>query len=258
MTHKIPKLLAGLGLAALALAVHAAPVVSLASISTGTASFDKFASANGAGASVDKLTGMASLPDGTTQVNRTGYNIKSGDGSSELFGASLPGMSGDSFSIDPAVSPAGTIPTGPGSYRPSGLLFTFDSSINYFGVEVGDWGTCCFPSRLYMQLDDGPALLLGSVLSDRPTVPLDPNGQAYNFDSRLVFASVLDTGKSFNRVYIWGDGVQGNTAERLVAGGAVRFANVRVTPPNPTPLPGTLALLLAGLGLVAVVRRRAA
>ncbi len=255
MTLKIQQLVAGLGFAALTAVAHAAPVVSLDSISAGTAGFDKFASANGPGASVDKLSGLA---NGTTVINRSGYNITRGDGASELFLGDVAGMNGQSFSIDPAVNPVGADPTKPVNFRDSGLRFTFDSSINYFGVEIGDWGTCCFPSRLYMQVDDGPAMLLGTAT--QRGIANDPSGKQYTFGTELVFASVLFDGGKFNRVYIWGDGLDVGTgdAERLLAGGAVRFANVTITPPNPASLPGTLTLLLAGLGLMAAVRRRGA
>lgn len=255
MTLKIQQMVAGLGFAAMSVTAYAAPVISLNSIDAGTAGFDKFASANGPGASVDRLSGLA---DGTTKIDRVGYNITRGDGVSDLFLGNVAGMNGQSFSIDPAVNPVGADPTEPVNFRDSGLRFTFDTSINYFGVEIGDWGTCCFPSRLYMQVDDGPAMLLGTAT--QRGVANDPSGNRYNFGTELVFASVLLDGGKFNRVYIWGDGLDVNTgdAERLLAGGAVRFANVTVQPPNPTPLPGTLALLLAGLGLMAGLRRRAA
>lgn len=109
------------------------------------------------------------------------------------------------------------ISVGAGQLVGQGLTYTFANPINSFGVQLGDWGTCCYPSSMYIQFglleDDswGPEQLVGTAknMSDVPEHNL--SGNTFTF-----IGAINDTG-FFDRVRIYGDGV----GEYLIAGGTI-------------------------------------
>jgi len=143
------------------------------------------------------------------------------------------------------IAPDGTVRGPDGDSRPSGIKFTFAAPINAFGLNVGDWGTCCYPSSLYIAFDGGPAILVGTALSDED-VPRT-NG-AYS-----MFVGALDDSSTFTTAEFWGDGF----GEALYAGGTIRYSAIDIGGLPPTvPEPSTWAMMTLGLGAVAAMVRR--
>jgi hypothetical protein len=141
------------------------------------------------------------------------------------------------------ISPFGS--SGNGSID-SGVTLTFNSAVNAIGFEVGDWGTCCQPSALYISFDDGAPIQVGlsQVFGD-----VFFNGFAE------VFVGAFDDTSSFSKVQFWGDGI----GEFLVFGGTIHYALIdegSLPPPNDVPEPATLALLGLGTFAITATRRR--
>jgi hypothetical protein len=179
-----------------------------------------------------------------------------------LPGVTISRNSGGSVSIDDPyvvfgsasgiVTSGGVIDISPDGSGPaigaigSGITFTFASSVNSFGFEVGDWGTCCLPSALYISFDGGAPIEVG--LSDGTNDVFLTDGGAG------VFVAALDDSSSFTTVQFWGDGF----GEFLVAGGTLRWANVGKGTLDPVPEPATFGLMGLGLLGLGYARRRKA
>jgi hypothetical protein len=212
-------------------AAHALPVIYNDSIAAGTAAFDNTITSVGGTVQTDTLSGLAY---GATW-DRGAYTITSTNGvsrsidTSYLTGTRPAGTGGESIGIDPQ-SPA----------ESSGLTFTFSTPINAFGLEIGDWGTCCQPSSLYISFDGGATRLVATSLtgSDNP-------GLAANDGFRNFVAAIDDTG-FFTTITFYGDGF----GEYLVAGGTIRYAAVDPGSVSGVPEPASFALI--GLGLLAL------
>ncbi len=155
-------------------------------------------------------------------------------------------LTGGVFNINPNNNNA----HGGGGDPNSGIQFNFTSGINAIGFEVGDWSTCCQQSDLYISFNGGAGIKVGSSVT--------PGDQFLTDGGPAVFVGAFDDSGSFNTVNFWGDGA----GEFLVAGGTIRFANIRqgsLPPSNGVPEPLTLSLFGAGLaGAVAMRRRRKA
>jgi hypothetical protein len=175
-----------------------------------------------------------------------------------LAGVTISRNSGGGVSIDSPYGVSGTVSTSggvidisPSGSGPaigaigSGITFTFANAVNSFGFEVGDWGTCCQPSGLYISFDGGAPILVG--LSDGTNnVFLTDGGPG-------VFVAALDDSSSFTTVQFWGDGF----GEFLVAGGTLRWANVGKGSLG-VPEPATIGLMGLGLLGLGFARRRKA
>ena len=211
-------------------AAGAAPVVTNGTIPGGTAAFDATVTGANGVVVLDALSGLS----GGSSWDRGAYTISSTDGSSRgIDSGYIP--SGDAIGIDP-YSPASS----------SGLTFTFDTPINAFGLEIGDWATCCYTSNLYIAFDGGSVNLVASAND-----ALDNPGYAANLGF-LNFIGAIDTSSTFSKVTFYGDGF----GEYLVAGGTIRYATLDIGSVGGVPEPATWAMMIIGFGGAGAMLRR--
>ncbi|MFM9978840.1 MAG: PEPxxWA-CTERM sorting domain-containing protein [Sphingomonadaceae bacterium] len=224
---------AGLSLG-VATSANATILVVFGEIGPSVAAFD--ATVTGTGATVNTLTlDSTNLPGGTTTADLGAFTITRNNGGTVNNGGTYGTIVGDTININPQGSGPGIGAIG------SGITFTFDNAVNALGFEVGDWGTCCQPSALFISFDGGAPIQVG----------VSTVGGDVFFNNRAeVFVSALDDSGDFTSATFWGDGF----GEFLVAGGTIRYANVGrgTLPPTPgaVPEPATWAMMLAGFGLV--------
>jgi hypothetical protein len=250
---KLNKGLMGAGLVAAMLA--AVPTAANATIATvfddidgGVASFNAIVSGAGATPSADVVASFS----GTT-YNGTGYTVTKPNGTDVNafpynIWASNPSrnLSGSAFDIGPAGTGPGHGAGDPNDSKDSGIQFNFAAGVNSIGFEVGDWGTCCHISNLYISFDGGAPILVGSSAA-YGDVFLTNGGAG-------VFVAAFDDSGTFTQVNFWGDGF----GEVLVAGGTIRSADIDEGSLPPTGVPEPLTLTLFGAGLVGAgaLRRR--
>ncbi len=144
----------------------------------------------------------------------------------------------------------------------SGLTFTFSSPVNAFGLEIGDWATCCYNnirpadvqtdygvpatgSGLWIAFDGGAATLPANALTDADNPGFAKNASYTNF------IGAIDSSGFFSEVVFFGDGF----GEYLVAGGTLRFSSVpKGSVGTDVSEPSTLAI--AGLALITLIGLR--
>lgn len=151
-------------------------------------------------------------------------------------------LSGPVMDIGP--SGPGTIPRAdPNDYRASGMTFIFNNPINSIGFEVGDWGTCCQPSSLYIAFDGGTGIKVGQS---------SVSGDVFFNGLAEVFVGAFDDTGQFTTVTFWGDGV----GEVLYNGGTIRYALLdQGSLPGGIPEPATWAMMIGGLGITGAALR---
>jgi hypothetical protein len=195
-------------------------------VPTGQSNFD--ATLTGAGGTV------------STQVLNGGTNVYSNFTVSKTASNTYSQITGNLTDI----APQGTVRGPNGDSRASGVTFDFSTAVNSFGLNVGDWGTCCFPSSLYIAFDGGAPILVGTADTNSPA-PLT-NGAA------AMFVGAFDDTNTFSKVEFWGDGF----GEILYAGGTIRYGAVRTGGLGAVPEPATWAMMMLGFGVVGVGLRR--
>lgn len=226
-------------LSATAMTPVAAQAIQNGAIRTQTAAFDNTITSNGGTVTLDRLSNLGS---GSTWA-RSGYTITSTNGLTRGIDSTyltqrlnVAGaiVGGAAIGIDPQNPAAG-----------SGLTFTFANPINAFGLEIGDWATCCFPSSLYISFDGGATRLVATANtgSDNPGIPA---GDGYR-----NFVGAFDSSGTFTKVTFYGDGF----GEYLVAGGTIRYGLVDIGSVG-VPEPATWAMMILGMGAVGAGMRR--
>ena len=220
---------------------QADPTIYNQAIPAGRANFDAMITGVGGTVFTDALSGLSSASSWT----RPDYTITSTDGSSRSIDSSYL-----------ASPPPGGIPGGqsigisPQSPAPSsGLTFTFNTPINAFGLDIGDWSTCCHPSALYISFDGGATkqVAVATTASDNP-------GYAA-YGTYANFVGAIDDSATFSTITFYGDGF----GEYLVAGGVIRYGTVRTGSVTGVPehsSPVTLVAVGLGLAGLGVLRRR--
>ncbi len=206
---------------------------------SGATQFDTTVTSSGNTVKTDTWT---NLPSGTS-IDRGDYTLSRVSGGSlspttYTFGSPSVALSGQVIDISPSSRNVQTS-------RSSGIQFTFKGPVNALGFEVGDWGTCCQPSALYLSFDNGAPIKVGESLT---------TGDAYLTNGGPgVFVGAIDDTNKFTTVQFWGDGV----GEYLVAGGKIRYGDVAIgSVSNPTSVPEPFTIVGTLVGGAAALRIR--
>lgn len=182
-------------------------------LSTGRTTFDNRVTGAGGNVSTDKLTG---LTGGTNSWARSAFTITTPSNRSvQQYFINSSVADNDGFGIQMTAATLGA--NTPGSLSASGMSFTFNNAVNAFAVELGDWATCCYPTKLYISFDDGAPILVGSAESSA-------DNPGYN-DGVTTFIGAIDDSGTFTKVTFWGEAQSGDV---LYGGGVIRWALLRI------------------------------
>lgn len=140
--HFFAKLVLPLALLSAAVSAHATQIAVFGSPTAGLNNFNDTVVASGVTANHDRLT---DLTGGKTSFDLGDYTITRTNGS--VMGirnyGTLSGQAID-MSANNSANDGG---------KASGITLTFDKAVNAVGFEVGDWGTCCLPSALFISFE---------------------------------------------------------------------------------------------------------
>ncbi|AXK38762.1 hypothetical protein DWG20_04570 [Crenobacter cavernae] len=201
-------------------AALAVPVVYFQTLAGGRTYFDNTVSQYAQGGTPNLISTSLSGLSAGTNWNANGISITPSNGASrtvdDTYLSNAPSLAGSPTGQGinmSAVSGAGAIG--------SGLTFNFGSQFNAFGIEMGDWGTCCYNSSLYIQFGNNgtwdTAQLIGTA-TQMSDVPESSGGRTFTF-----IGAINDT-NFFDQVRIYGDG----NGDVLYAGGTLRSASVEL------------------------------
>lgn len=178
-------------------------------LATGRSTFDTLITGLGGTVSTDKLSGMATGVDTWVRADFTITASSVRSVSTPFTGSSVSDNDGQGINMTAATLGSST----PGTLSASGLHFTFSSPVNAFAVELQDWATCCYPTKLYVSFDGGTAILVGeaNASSDNP---------GYD-DGITTFIGAIDDSSTFSEVTFWGEADSGDV---LYGGGIIRWS----------------------------------
>ncbi len=241
------KLVTAAAFFALATSANATILTVFDGIAAGTASFDSAVASAGGTVVTDVWSSSFS---GSTSVDFGDYVVTRNNGGA-VNSTTYGDMSGSVINI----SPDGAFGA-PNGTAASGITFTFDSPINSFGFEVGDWATCCFNpvTELFISFDGGAPIMVASATMEADG--LFPSQDDPSSDVFEIFVAAFDDTGDFTEIQFWGNG----SGEFLYAGGQVKYALLdqgSLPGGNDVPVPAPLALMALGLLGVAVRARRA-
>lgn len=256
--------MAALGFVLVPTAASATIVSFFDGISAGRAQFDDIVHRAGGSVSND----IWAEPGGVSPVwERPAYTVATNDGSDlyfDLYGIGLDTfhqtLSGYGVLVTVGDGTSGAT-SHLGEYFGDGITFTFATPINAFGIEVGDWGTCCWlpTTDILVSFDGRVPVIVASVDHDTQSKSQQPSQFDPNPDlnSHSVFVAAFDDSAAFSKVSIWGSA----NGEALVFGGDVRWSTLPTGSLTPglaqTPLPaGGLLLGTALIGMGAALRKR--
>jgi hypothetical protein len=210
---------------------QAAAVTFFNSVPAGATQFDNTVTGSGNTVATDRWTSLA----GGTSIDRGAYSFSRINGGS-LLPDTYNTLTGQVIDISPSSSDVLVS-------RSSGIEFNFDNPVNALGFEVGDWGTCCQPSALYLSFDNGAPIQVGISIG---------SGDVLIDGKYEVFVGAIDDTAKFSKVQFWGDGV----GEFLVAGGTIRYADVAIGSVSPTAVPEPFTIVGTLIGATAAFRAR--
>jgi len=216
----------------LAAPAAAVPVIYNDDLVTGSASFDATVRATGSEVSTQRLW---FLTDGASRFDFADFTITATDGGPRLVEDDYAALRERGATGALSGWAIGVVPNAPAAG--SGLTFTFKQPVNAFGLEVGDWATCCYLSSLYISFDGGATRLVATADDATDNPGWVRYGQYTNF------VGAIDTQGTFTRVTFYGDGI----GEYIVAGGTVRYSSLPLGSVTEVPEAGRMALMLAGL-----------
>lgn len=188
---------------------RAAPILINQDLLQGVATFDAAVAASGSGLRTQALN---NLQEGVSVWAFDDFRISASNGATRFVEDDYAGLRERGL---PGALSGWAIGLSVNEPAPSwGLTFDFDQPVNAFGLEVGDWGTCCWASRLFIAFDGGATREVATAWDG------DDNPGLAAYGRYTSFVGAFDTRGSFHRVSFYGAGV----GEYMVGGGTIRYA----------------------------------